>query len=63
MYALHLTFHYNPSALSFETDSTEYGLFEKVVWPGAHDEAEDVGMPVLPAFYHSLKIINIIFRR
>lgn len=60
IYALHLTFHYNPSALSFMHDTTEYGVFEKIVWAGAYDEAEDVGMPVLPAFYHSLKIADNI---
>ncbi len=43
IYAFHLTFHYNSSALSFKTDSTEHGVFENVVWTGAYNEAEDVG--------------------
>lgn len=60
IYAFHLTFHYNSSALSLKTDSTEHGVFENVVWTGAYNEAEDVGMPELPAFFHAVQIADNI---
>lgn len=60
IYALNWTFHYDPSALSFENVMTEYGVFEKVVWTDAYNEAKDVGMPELPTFYHTLKIADNI---
>ena len=32
IYALHITYRYDTSTLSFAKDTTEYGVFEKVVW-------------------------------
>ena len=56
-YALHITYRYDTSTLSFAKDTTEYGVFEKVVWDDeclyAHT---DVGAPALPVFHH---IVNI----
>lgn len=57
IYALHITYRYDTSTLSFAKDTTEYGVFEKVVWDDeclyAHT---DVGTPALPVFHH---IVNI----
>ncbi len=60
LYALHLTFHYSLSELSFVNDTTEYGVFVKTVWKDAFNGAEDVGMPELPAFYHTVQIADNI---
>lgn len=60
IYALRFTFNYNPSDLSFENETTEYGVFEKVVWADAANSADNIGLPELPTFYYSLKIADNI---
>ena len=56
LFAIHQTYHYDVSALSFRSITNETGTFEHIVWSDSYCDMYDVGNPELPIFHHNIKL-------
>ena len=56
IFAIHQTYYYDVSALSFRSITNESGTFEQIVWPNSYCDMYEIGKPELPIFHHNIKL-------
>lgn len=56
IFAIHQTYYYDVSALSFRSITNEIGTFEQIVWPNSYCDMYEIGKPELPIFHHNIKL-------
>lgn len=56
IFAIHQTYYYDVSALSFRSITNEIGTFEQILWPDSYCDMYEMGKPELPIFHHDIKL-------